>query len=233
MSQASGTPAPSQRIKQQRARKTYDALVSTAFKLLADREFDSISVAELSQAAGYSVGAFYARFKSKDELFDALIAQHIEERKRVRDPLFDTLPEETWIHGLVADAVNYYWKRRRFWRAALIRSMQDPDFWQPLRDLGRDFATSFVKRMSNEARRPLTEAEEMNVRFATQIFLSTINNTIINRPGPIFMGQAEFVDNLARAFRLVSGYDDLVRQAPSKARGRGRRTSRRKTKSSP
>src|SRR5690606_10527574 len=179
------------------------------------------TVAELAQAAGYSVGAFYARFKSKDEFFDALIAQHVEERKRVRDKLFETLPEETWIHDVIEDAVNYYWRRRRFWRAALIRSIQDPDFWQPLRDLGRDFATSFVKRMSKEARRPLTEQEEMNVRFATQVFLSTINNTIINRPGPIFMGQALFVENLARAFRLVSGYDDLVRVVAATTSGCG------------
>ncbi len=43
-----------------------------------------------------------------------------------------------------------------------------------------------------------------------QVALGTINNTIINRPGPIFMGQASFVENLSRAFRLVSGYDDLM-----------------------
>src|SRR5690606_6666616 len=209
MSQPNGTPAASQRIKQKRARRTYESLVSTAFKLLNDREFDSITVAELAQAAGYSVGAFYARFKSKDEFFDALIAQHVEERKRVRDKLFETLPEETWIHDVIEDAVNYYWRRRRFWRAALIRSIHDSEFWQPIREQGHEFATLCVKRIEQEAGRALTKPEEMNVRFAVQIALGIINNTIINRPGPIFMGQTEFVDNLTRAFRLVSGYDEI------------------------
>jgi hypothetical protein len=50
-----------------------------------------------------------------------------------------------------------------------------------------------------------------------QLALGTINNTIINRPGPIFMDQALFVDNLARAFRLVSGYDELAAAPPAAA----------------
>lgn len=216
MSRTTALPAASERIKQERGRKTYDALVKTGFKLLADREYESITVAELAQAAGYSVGAFYARFKSKDEYFDALIAHHMVERTRDRDQLFATLPDGGWIDELIADAVNYYWKRRRFWRAALIRSIHDPEFWQPIREHGHQLATSYVKRISREAQRPLTKEEELNVRFATQISLGTINNTIINRPGPIFMGQAVFVANLARAFRLVSGYDELVQRKPRK-----------------
>ena len=73
-----GTELPSsRRVRQKRSQKTYDALIATSFKLLEQREFDEISVAELAQRARYSVGAFYARFHSKDELFDALVAQHL------------------------------------------------------------------------------------------------------------------------------------------------------------
>src|SRR5690606_23753040 len=115
MSQAISAAA-AERIKQRRGRRTYDALIATGFKLLEQREFESITIAELSQAAGYSVGAFYARFKSKDEYFDALIAHHLEERTKTREPMFANLPDDVWIHELLADAVTYYWKRRRFWR---------------------------------------------------------------------------------------------------------------------
>jgi AcrR family transcriptional regulator len=218
MSQASAPPAASQRIKQKRGQKTYDALIATGFRLLAQREFEAITIAELARAAGYSVGAFYARFKSKDEFFDALIAHHLAERTRTREQLFATSPDETWINDVIAESVNYYWKRRRFWRAALIRSINDSEFWQPIREQGNRFASSFIERISKEAHRPLTNEEEMNVRFAIQLALGIINNTIINRPGPIFMGQALFVENVARAFRLVSGYDELV--SPKRRRGR-------------
>jgi AcrR family transcriptional regulator len=157
MSQASALPAARQRIKQKRGQKTYDALIATGFKLLAQREFEAITIAELARAAGYSVGAFYARFKSKDEFFDALIAQHIAERTRTREHLFATLPDDVWINEVLGESVNYYWKRRRFWRAALIRSIKDSHFWQPIREQAGMFASAFIRRISGEAGRPLTE----------------------------------------------------------------------------
>jgi len=209
MSQASAAPGRD-RIKQKRGQRTYDALIATGFKLLAQREFEAITVAELAQEAGYSVGAFYARFKSKDEFFDALIAHHLVDRRRTRERLFANVEGDEWIRAVIGEAVSYYWRRRRFWRAALMRSIHDSDFWQPIREQGHEFATLCVRQIEKDAGRSLTKPEEMNVRFAVQIALGIINNTIINRPGPIFMGQQEFVDNLTRAFRLVSGYDEIV-----------------------
>ena len=207
---AASTTVASSRIRQKRSQKTFDALISTAFKLLEEREFDEISIAELAQKAGYSVGAFYARFKSKDELFDAMVVRHAEDRRAVRQRQFAAEPGDSFIAEIIDETVHYYWERRRFWRAALIRSIRDPDFWQPLRKLGHEFADALIARMGARAERALTGAEETNVRFAVQLALGTINNTIINRPGPIFMGQALFIENLTRAFRLVSGWDALV-----------------------
>jgi AcrR family transcriptional regulator len=215
-----GTALPSsQRVRQKRSQKTYDALIETTFKLLQQREFDEISIAELAQRAGYSVGAFYARFRSKDELFDALLAQHIDDRLAARTRIFGSATDETLVSDLMEDLVKYYWTRRRFWRAALIRSMKDPDFWEPVRRQGLEFGAWLIERISARAGRALTEPEQANVRFALQLTLGTINNTIINRPGPIFMEQVLFVDQLTRAFRLVSGYDALTAtQLPGKRR---------------
>ena len=202
--------APGRRIRQKRGHKTYAALVKSGFKLLETQELESITVDQLAREAGYSVGAFYARFHSKDEFFDALIAQHLEERSRTRGQLLATEPAETLIAVLIDDLITYYWKRRRFWRAALVRSIRDSDFWEPIRQHSHEFADSLIARIEQHAQRPLTEPEMLNIRFAFQVAFGTINNTIINRPGPTFMGQAIFVDNLARTFRLVSGYDRLI-----------------------
>ena len=202
--------ASSKRIRQKRSQKTYDALIETTFNLLQQRDFDEISIAELAQKAGYSVGAFYARFRSKDELCDALLAQHIEDRFAARKRIFDSSPDDTLVADLMENLVDYYWTRRRFWRAALIRSIKDPKFWEPVRKQGLEFGAWLIERISARAGRALTEPEQANVRFALQLALGTINNTIINRPGPIFMEQVLFVEQLTRAFRLVSGYDVLA-----------------------
>ncbi len=123
MSSVGTVLASSKRVRQKRSQKTYDALIGTTFKLLQQREFDAISIAELAQKAGYSVGAFYARFRSKDELFDALLAQHLEDRRTARTRIFADATDEKLVGDLMEDLVDYYWTRRRFWRAAVIRSM--------------------------------------------------------------------------------------------------------------
>lgn len=210
MSRVSKPLPPSRRSKQKRSEKTYDALIETAFALLEKREFDEISIAELTLEAGYSVGAFYARFESKDELLQALIRRHIEQRTAVRERQFSTEPDESLLREVVGGMVDYFWARRRFWRAALFRSISDPDFWEPLRELGRELGDALIARMSARAQRPLTKRERDNVRFAVQLTLGTINNAIINRPGPIFIGQGRFVESLTRALRRVSDYDHLV-----------------------
>jgi len=198
------------RITQSRGRKTYDRLIRTAFELLKRRDLESITVAELARAAGYSVGGFYARFRSKDEFFAAMVAEHIAQRTTARNRLFADLPDEELVSTLIEDLVTFYWERRRFWRAALIRSTRDPAFWKPLRKHGREFADALIARITGNIGRPLTSNEDANVRFAFQVALGTINNAIFNRPGPMFIGQAVFIENLVRAFRLVSGYDRLM-----------------------
>jgi AcrR family transcriptional regulator len=208
---------PELRIRQKRGRVTYDALIDTAFALLENKEFDEISIAELAQRAGYSVGAFYARFHSKDELFDAMVRQHLQDRRKMRERQFAAVDDERLIHALLEETVRYYWGRRRFWRAALIRSIRDPGFWEPIRKLSHEFADALLGRLRKRARRALTAAEEANVRFAVQLAFGLINNTILNRPGPFFLEQDLFIENLVRAFKLVSGYDALG--TPRAARG--------------
>jgi AcrR family transcriptional regulator len=227
--------APEQRIRQKRSQVTYDALIDTAFAMLGEKDFDEISVADLAQKAGYSVGAFYARFRSKDELFDAMVLQHVQNRRDVRLRQFAKADDATLLHELLDETVRYYWGRRRFWRAALIRSIREPEFWAPMRKLSYEFADALLARFRTRAGRTLTKAEDANVRFAVQLAFGLINNTILNRPGPFFLEQELFIDNLVRAFKLVSGYDELaaphtVRRRASKKTSAGSRTRRKQTR---
>jgi AcrR family transcriptional regulator len=221
--------APERRIRQKRSQITYDTLIETAFALLEENEFDDVSIAELAQQAGYSVGAFYARFRSKDELFDAMVVRHLDNRRKTRRDQFATLRDAELIHALLEETVHYYWSRRRFWRAALIRSIRDPEFWVPIRKLSHEFADALIRRIVARAQRALTRSEDANVRFAVQLAFGTINNTILNRPGPFLLDQEQFIDNLVRAFRLVSGYDELVATPPARGRPSARGRKARKT----
>jgi AcrR family transcriptional regulator len=226
---AAPATSPELRIRQKRGQVTYDALLDTAFAMLEHKEFDEISVAELAQKAGYSVGAFYARFRSKDELFDAMVLRHVENRRDVRRRQFETANDSALLHELLDETVHYYWNRRRFWRAALIRSIREPEFWAPMRKLSHEFADALLARFRARAGRALTPSEAANVRFAVQLAFGLINNTILNRPGPFFLEQELFVENLVRAFKLVSGYDGLRPSQTESGRAKRGRPKRKRS----
>ncbi len=197
-------------IKQERGQLTHDRLIATGFRMLELTDLQEISIAELTREAGYSVGAFYSRFRSKDEFFDALIAKHLETRTRTQVYLFATLATDVLISEMIHNVVTYYWDHRKFWRAVLVRSVRDSAFWEPIRKHGHEFAGRFIERLTKEIGRSLSEKEESNIAFAFQVTLGTINSTLINQHGPIFMGQKLFIEELIRAFQLISDFDNLV-----------------------
>ena len=203
-------------IKQERGQVTYDRLIATGFRMLEEYDLQDISIADLTKEAGYSVGAFYSRFRSKDEFFDALIAKHLETRTATQVYLFATLPPETLVSEMVHNMLSYYWDRRKFWRAVLVRSVKDNDFWDPIRNHGQALRQRFVVRLKKDIGRDLNSEEEANIMIAFVMLLGTINSTIINQHGPIQLGQKLFIEELTRAFRLISGYDSITKPKASK-----------------
>jgi AcrR family transcriptional regulator len=203
-------PGPGIAIKQERGRKTYQALIAAGFKLLERREFEAITIVDVSRVAGYSVGAFYARFKSKDEFFEAMIAHHIQERRASRIKLLESAPRDELVPQLIEQLVDSYWRRRQFWRAALMRCARDPSFWAPIHRSAQEFVGLVTGRIQADAGRSLTEPECENIRFAIHMVFGMVNNRIVNRPRPSLIGNSTFVANLTRAFRLVSDYDRLM-----------------------
>ena len=198
-------------IKQERSKLTYDALITAGFKLLEEHDLQDISIAELAKQAGYSVGAFYARFRSKDEFFDALIEQHLVNRTATQKDLYTRLSRETLVSELMINLVNYYWEHRKFWRAVLVRSVRETELWDPMRQHRIDATARFLSRVEMETKRPLTGEEIANIGFAFQVVLGTIDSTVINRPGPLFMNQKQFIEGLTRTFSLVSGLGTLLK----------------------
>jgi len=200
---------PGRNMQQARSRKTYEAFIAAGFKLLETREFEAITVAGLARAAGYSVGAFYARFKSKREFFEAMVAHHLADRAEQQARLLANASHDELIDGWIRGIVRYYWKRRAFWRAVLMRSTNDPAFWAPIHRNAQEFIDLLLTRIASDAERPLTKSETVNIRFAVHIVLSTINNRIVNRPQPALINRATFIGSLRRAFWLVADYDSL------------------------
>jgi AcrR family transcriptional regulator len=207
-------------IKQERSHVTYSALIKAGFKMLEESDLQDISVAELAVEAGYSVGAFYARFRSKDEFFDAMVAEHLDIRTKVQKQLYATLTAQELPGELISNVVNYYWEHRKFWRAVIARSLRDPESWARMRKHRQESTRRFLDAISNLIGRPLTDNEKTNISFAFQVTLGTVDITVVNQPGPLFMGQKLFVEQLTRAFILVSEYESIINGGQKKPKPR-------------
>jgi AcrR family transcriptional regulator len=195
-------------VKQQRGGRTRDRLLKAGQRLIAKRDFDSTSVADIAGAAGCSVGAFYQRFRDKDGFFGALIAQYVSEARATTVALFEKFHDDRLIGALVLATATRFRGNRGLIRAAIRKQLEEPTVWEPIRRQGYFAADSFIAWQAARLGRKLTPSEIIATRFAFQVLYGTLNNAIINRPGPLDLADAEFVVQLERAFRLALLYPE-------------------------
>jgi AcrR family transcriptional regulator len=60
---------PAKQFAQERARKTYEALIDAGARLFAERGYDTTQTPDIAARAGVSVGTFYRYFTDKMEIF--------------------------------------------------------------------------------------------------------------------------------------------------------------------
>ncbi len=88
-----------------RSRAIYEA----GYRLIGGQDFEAVSVAQIAEAAGCSVGAFYQRFENKDRFVGFLVRAHFE---IIGERVSDALDVERWqecsardVAEAVADAL--------------------------------------------------------------------------------------------------------------------------------
>jgi AcrR family transcriptional regulator len=192
--------------KQERSRKTRDALIAAAWKLLQTQPWLVISINDLVKAAGCSVGAFYSRFADKEALLEALASEWLEKRWEERAKGFASLSADAdYAAHAILSSYAYLMRYQNFWRAVLVKGASDPVFWEPFRASGLQTTHLTVECHERHIGRRLNEEEIQRIRFAFQMANGAINNGIVNRPGPLLPGTPEFEVALVRGFKAVSG----------------------------
>jgi AcrR family transcriptional regulator len=73
---------PAERVRRRPRAETRGELLDAAARVFARQGFHAASVEAVSEEAGFSRGALYSNFKSKEDLFLALWEERIERRRR-------------------------------------------------------------------------------------------------------------------------------------------------------
>jgi AcrR family transcriptional regulator len=137
------------REKQQRTRKS---LLDAAAGLFCKRGLEGTSIDEVAHTAGYTKGAFYANFKSKEELFLVMLDEHFaRELERLDHALAGSEEPLEEARAAAADFIHFAsdddWPRMYFQFVA--HAARDEDFRQELatrHTAMRDRLTALFKR---------------------------------------------------------------------------------------
>ena len=114
-------------------------LLSAAADAFTERGFRDASMDEVAERAGYSKGAVYWHFASKDELFLALVEEHIDRPTREMIELLESAPAERDMAPEASRRFTELLAGQREWL------LLDNEYWsRAVRDpnLGRRYAKS-------------------------------------------------------------------------------------------
>lgn len=117
--------------RQGRSAATLERVFSSTERLLDEKPFDAITVAEIVREAGSSVGSFYTRFPNKDALLEALDERYKEEGLAMtRRLLADGTWREADLHAAVRFIVNaiiaYHRRKPGLIRTLILRARVSP-----------------------------------------------------------------------------------------------------------
>jgi AcrR family transcriptional regulator len=121
--------------RREKQQHTRSSLLKAAAKLFCQEGLEGTSVDQVAQAAGYTKGAFYANFKSKEELFlvmlDERFAQEFERLDRALAGTEEPLQEaEAAATDFIHFASDEQWPRLYFQFVA--HAVRDEEFRQEL-----------------------------------------------------------------------------------------------------
>ena len=181
-------------------RRTW-ALHDAALRRLAKKDYEQISIAEISRGAGCSVGAFYSRFRDKD-MFLRLVAVSAfhtltDDAKRDLDPMqWRDASRTKIVDGIVRHVANQMsrGKAAGVTRATVKLGMSDADALEPLIKYRASVADCAVALLA--PRRSFDDAAR-SVRIAVQMIFGIVTDAALQNAGPLRAGSRRMVNSLS------------------------------------
>jgi AcrR family transcriptional regulator len=181
------TPNPVRLTRAEQRAKTREALLVAAGRVFVEHGFADASVEAIAAAAGYTRGAFYSNFASKEQIFlellqEQIISRYVEIARRGADPAERLSAREL---GAAAAAVQRHpdgeWMFR-LWLELLVRAGRDEElrklaagFWTATRTFGAQAIEAAYRAAGREPPAPAGKLASamiaMDVGLALQRFV--------------------------------------------------------------
>ena len=136
-------------FQQDRARKSWSALIEAATKLFEKHGYDATGTPEIAQAAGVSVGTFYRYFEDKHEVYlevarRMMLAAYADTIEHLTPERFIGKARHETIAETIEVLFNHVLSRPQLMRSFVEMSLRDP----AVAELRRAFDVISVQRMT-------------------------------------------------------------------------------------
>lgn len=197
---------------QVRAQQTRDRLLQSGRDLLQSRDFDELSIADLSSAMGLSVGSFYGRFRDKAAYLQVLQEWITDEWRAKAASAFSqeagsAEDARRIVRQVVRFVVTTMAQDRGFVRAAVRQAPHLPSGWTPMMRTSAAFTAQIEAVLAPGLLHLPPRSRRTRVRFALQIIFGTLLNAILHDPGPIRLDDPGFARELTAAANAYLGLD--------------------------
>ena len=198
---------------QSRSRESTETLLEIGRRLIEQRGVDDCSMNEVAAAAGSSVGALYFRFGNKERFVSEVMRRQVDDTaKQIPIFLAEIEAKATSPSEVIEAAINWFvlefGKNRGLLRAQIRRALDNPQEWQPFQQIGRDLVDGAIAIIEHLPELKQDDGWQRVVRLAMQMVLRTLNNIVINRPGPLDLSDDATSRELSRAAIRYLGWNE-------------------------
>ena len=188
---------------QQRSRERRDRLLSAGLEMIADRSIDDIGIAEITAAAGYSVGSFYRRFTNKQGYVVALQDIVLNEfTTRARSDFAESAWQGVARQRVVETAVRFLVDENRRARglieSALKTAASERTTWAPYYASRNAFYELLRRMLEPHVPADRHADPRLTVAFAIQTIFAVLNQVTSLRTGAISIDDDRLVDEVSR-----------------------------------
>ena len=189
---------------QSRSRESTEALLEIGRRFIEQRGIDDSSMNEVAAAAGSSVGSLYFRFGSKEQFVSEVMRRMVDATRQQLSNHFAEIEANASSPSQVIEAavkwiVGEFTENQGLLRALNCRALDRPEEWQQFRNIARELVEGSIRILDRFPDVQQDQEWQKHVRIAMQMILGTLNNIIINRPGPLELSDQATPYELSRA----------------------------------
>ncbi len=196
------TRAASTATKKHRREETREKLLQSAFSVFAANGYERATVDGIVREAGFSKGAFYVHFESKEDLFWAMLEGRINYMQDTMRQAMDTTQSVAENQRRILEAIFALDRNDRHWPALFVEFVAHAARNDRVREKLSEMYERwhrFTVEMLEEGRRAGRVREDIDIEFMASAAMSLIEGTLMqSRLAPETVRLDAMIQPLAR-----------------------------------